>query len=126
MKPREGIRHVVTNWLTSAREGAYNTMRAAGAERSDRNKRMRSGDFRAVRRSASLAGTTLPEFVMQKAVQREADGERPFSAERWRAARDLRADLACIVAVIAILAGLSRLDSDPHAPAPTETAPGAH
>ena len=45
-------------------------------------------------------------------MQREAGRERLFSAERWRASRDLRADLAYIVVVIAILAGLSTLDQN--------------
>jgi hypothetical protein len=39
-----------------------------------------------------------------------ADRQAWFSIERWRAARDLRADIACIVAALAILALVSRLD----------------
>jgi hypothetical protein len=53
-------------------------------------------------------------------MQSETDREPLFSAERWRASRDLRTDLACVVAVIAILAGLATLDTDSQDQAPAE------
>lgn len=44
-----------------------------------------------------------------------------FNAERWRARRDLRADIAYVVMAVAILAGISALDTGN----PRTTASGA-
>jgi len=46
-------------------------------------------------------------------MHRPADRPRIFSAERWRASHDLRVDIAYVVMALAILAGISALDTDP-------------
>jgi hypothetical protein len=45
-------------------------------------------------------------------MRQPANRPRLFSAERWRASRDLRVDVAYIVVALAILAGISAFDQD--------------
>jgi hypothetical protein len=46
-------------------------------------------------------------------MHRSADRPRLFSVKRWRASHDLRVDIAYVVMALAILAGISALDTDP-------------
>jgi hypothetical protein len=55
-------------------------------------------------------------------MSRQPDRPPLESAERWRAPQDLRIDIAYVVMAVAILAGISALDSDPK---PNAAAPAA-
>ena len=54
-------------------------------------------------------------------MQPQADRPHLFSSERWRAAHDLRIDVAYVVAALAILAGISAFDTDTNAQAMPKT-----